>query len=343
MSARAIRRVTSTAAALMGLAVGGVALFGGESLGHADEQIATVPAVTASATPVKVSAARAAKARHCHWSKLASPTRHVLRVCRSHHPRPKPTPTAPAPSTASPTSSAPTTTAPTSSAPTTTAPTTSAPTTTAPTSSAPTTTAPTSVKPTATATTVQPTATPTSAKPTATATSVPPTATPTSAAPTTTAPTSAAPTTTAPTTPAGYATKADWADAVLAELNAERAANGLPALKLNAQLVSSAHSHNLAMAKADTLSHQLPGEAGLGDRITAAGYRWTSAGENIAYNGNRSQAGMIAMQKAMYGETPPNDGHRRNILSTSFTEVGVDVIDDSVHGKAWLVTDFGRP
>jgi len=130
---------------------------------------------------------------------------------------------------------------------------------------------------------------------------------------------------------------------VLAELNAERAANGLPALKLNAQLVSSAHTHNLAMAKANTLSHQLPGEAGLGARITAAGYRWTAAGENIAYNGNRSQAGMIAMQKAMYNETPPNDGHRRNILSTSFTEVGVDVIDDSVHGKAWLVTDFGRP
>ena len=45
----------------------------------------------------------------------------------------------------------------------------------------------------------------------------------------------------------------------------------------------------------------------------------------------------------MYNETPPDDGHRRNILSSSFTEVGIDVVEDTAHGKVWLVTDFGRP
>lgn len=45
----------------------------------------------------------------------------------------------------------------------------------------------------------------------------------------------------------------------------------------------------------------------------------------------------------MYAETPPNDGHRRNILSTTFVDVGVDVIDDRTHGRIWLTTDFGRP
>jgi uncharacterized protein YkwD len=130
---------------------------------------------------------------------------------------------------------------------------------------------------------------------------------------------------------------------VLAELNDERASHGLPALKMNSKLVSSARTHNLAMAKANTLSHQLNGEAALGSRVSAAGYRWSTVGENIAYNSDRSQSGVLAVQKAMYNEKPPNDGHRRNILNKSFVDVGIDVINDSAHGKVWLVTDFGRP
>ena len=44
----------------------------------------------------------------------------------------------------------------------------------------------------------------------------------------------------------------------------------------------------------------------------------------------------------MYNEKPPDDGHRRNILSKTYVDVGIDVISDSVHGKAHI-TDFGRP
>ena len=88
-------------------------------------------------------------------------------------------------------------------------------------------------------------------------------------------------------------------------------------MKLNSKLVDSAHTHNLAMAKADTLSHKLNGEADLGSRVSAAGYRWSMVGENIAYNSSRSESGVLAV-------------------------VGIDVINDSEHGKVWLVTDFGR-
>jgi uncharacterized protein YkwD len=140
----------------------------------------------------------------------------------------------------------------------------------------------------------------------------------------------------------GYATRSDWAKAVLAELNSERARHGLPALRLNSKLVSAAHKHNLAMAKANTLSHQLKGEAALGSRVSAAGYRWSAVGENVAYNSRRSQDGVLTVQKAMYNEKPPNDGHRKNILSKTYAAVGIDVINDSVHGKVWLVTDFGK-
>ena len=156
------------------------------------------------------------------------------------------------------------------------------------------------------------------------------------------APAKAAPAKAASSSASGYATRADWAKAVLAELNAERANHGLSALKHNSKLVSSAHTHNLAMAKANKLSHQLSGEAALGSRVSDAGYRWRAVGENIAYNSSRSQGGVLAVQKAMYNEKTPNDGHRRNILSKTYVDVGIDVINDSVHGKVWLVTDFGR-
>jgi uncharacterized protein YkwD len=141
----------------------------------------------------------------------------------------------------------------------------------------------------------------------------------------------------------GYATRSDWADAVLDELNGERANRGLPALKLNSKLVDSAHTHNLAMAKANTLSHQLSGEAALGSRVSGAGYEWSLVGENIAYNSSQSESGVLALQKAMYNEKPPDDGHRENILNKNFVDVGIDVINDSVHDKVWLVTDFGKP
>jgi uncharacterized protein YkwD len=151
------------------------------------------------------------------------------------------------------------------------------------------------------------------------------------------------PSKTATKSSSGDATNSAWAYAVLAELNAERADHGLPALRMNSKLISAAHSHNLAMAKANTLSHQLSGEAALGSRVSAAGYHWSAVAENIAYSTSRSKGGVLAMQQMMYNEKPPDDGHRQNILNKAYVDVGVDVINDSAHGKVWLVTDFGRP
>jgi uncharacterized protein YkwD len=155
--------------------------------------------------------------------------------------------------------------------------------------------------------------------------------------------TKSTPSKTATKSSSGYATNSAWANAVLAELNAERANHGLRALKMNSKLISAAHSHNLAMAKANTLSHQLSSEAALGSRISAAGYRWSAVAENVACSTSRSKGGVLAMQRMMYNEKPPDDGHRQNILNKAYVDVGIDVIDDAVHGKVWLVTDFGKP
>ena len=94
------------------------------------------------------------------------------------------------------------------------------------------------------------------------------------------------------------------------------------------------------MAAANQLSHQLPGEPVFSTRISQAGVAWHSAAENIGWNSDRSTAGANGLQAAMYGEKPPNDGHRRNILSTSVRYVGIDVLIDARTGKLWLTEDF---
>jgi uncharacterized protein YkwD len=132
-----------------------------------------------------------------------------------------------------------------------------------------------------------------------------------------------------------------YASAVLSQLNAERRAHGLPALTMNSRLVASAHAHNLAMAAANTMSHQLPGELDFASRILRAGYNYRTAGENVGWNSLITQAGALYLETLMYNEVPPNDGHRRNILSTSYREIGVDIYFDNVHHKLWLTEDFG--
>lgn len=129
---------------------------------------------------------------------------------------------------------------------------------------------------------------------------------------------------------------------VLATLNAERAAHRLPALTMDSRLVASAHRHNLVMAASNVLSHQLPGEASLGPRILSTGYRYYYGGENVAWTTDRSVAGLVNVHVAMYNEVPPNDGHRQNILSPNYRNVGIDVVIDAAHGKAWITEDFGR-
>jgi uncharacterized protein YkwD len=129
---------------------------------------------------------------------------------------------------------------------------------------------------------------------------------------------------------------------VASMINGERAAHRLPPLRLDAELCYSARWHNVTMAKWNQLSHQLPGEMWYGGRIWYAGFHWSWAGENIAWNSIENEAGVVALQHMMYNERPPYDAHRLNILNSHYRDVGVDVYFDSRHHKVWLTTDFGR-
>jgi uncharacterized protein YkwD len=151
------------------------------------------------------------------------------------------------------------------------------------------------------------------------------------------------------TTPAGTSPSQQGtpADQVLALINQARSQNGLPALTFSSGLNTSASQHNLLMAQGCGLSHQCPGEPAIGDRETAAGVHWTSAGENIGEEGPISDStsdiaqAAVALTQDMLNEQPPNDGHRKNILSSSFTHIGIAVYRDS-SGTVWLTQDFSN-
>ena len=131
---------------------------------------------------------------------------------------------------------------------------------------------------------------------------------------------------------------------VLALMNRARAEQGLPPYTLSPGLNRSAAAHNTVMGSGCGLSHQCPGEPPLGDRETAQGVHWGAAGENIG----RATAGpddqqiataAVGLTQDMLDERPPDDGHRRNILSATFTHVGIAVHRDP-DGTVWLTQDF---
>lgn len=137
------------------------------------------------------------------------------------------------------------------------------------------------------------------------------------------------------------------AAAVLTVINQARAQAGLPAYTILAGLQTSSAGHNQLMASGCGLSHQCPGEPTLGDRETAAGVRWTAAGENIGEGGPVADTTAAITQMAvtlttdMLAEQPPDDGHRLNILSSSFAYVGITVYREA-NGTVWLTQDFSN-
>ena len=139
-------------------------------------------------------------------------------------------------------------------------------------------------------------------------------------------------------------TEAQWAAAVYAQLNSERLAHLRVPLRLNRHLVKSAMYHDVRMARANTLSHQLPHEPSFTDREVAFGYHWSAAGENCGVNPDVSLRGVLQLESMMYHERPPGEtGHRQNILSRSYRDVGVAVLIDDKNQRVWLTEDFGAP
>lgn len=163
-------------------------------------------------------------------------------------------------------------------------------------------------------------------KPTAGASQTP-TAPP--SAPKTTAPPSAPKTTAPPSAPAAAAPATGAAAEVLKLVNSERSKAGCSALTINAKLTKAAQDHSKDMAAHRNMSHTGSDGSSPGDRITRAGYSWSTYGENVAY-------GYATPQSVMAGWMG-SPGHKRNILNCAFKEIGIGLAQP---GNYWT-QDFG--
>jgi hypothetical protein len=105
-------------------------------------------------------------------------------------------------------------------------------------------------------------------------------------------------------------------DRLIELVNQERWTNGqLPPLKRVAELDSSSETHSANMAGRDFVMHCDPVTLTWPwDRMVAAGYSYSSAAENIAWGYSDPAAVMAGWMSS--------SGHRANILSTSYREMG---------------------
>lgn len=118
------------------------------------------------------------------------------------------------------------------------------------------------------------------------------------------------------------------AQAVLAEVNAARAQNGLSALTLDANMNRAAAVRAAELAQ--SFSHTRPnGSRGL-TALNEAGVSYRTAGENIASGQQTAQAVVSAWMNS--------SSHRANILSASFGRMGVG--QATIGGRTYWVQLF---
>ncbi len=120
-------------------------------------------------------------------------------------------------------------------------------------------------------------------------------------------------------------------------INVERAAYGLAPLSYNATLARAAQLHAEDCYERGWCGHTGSDGSTMKERIIRAGYdpaRWS---ECWAWHRTPAKAVFAWMD-----EVPPNDPHRRTLLSTWLTEVGVGVMPGNGHGY-YFIADFGKP
>jgi uncharacterized protein YkwD len=136
---------------------------------------------------------------------------------------------------------------------------------------------------------------------------------------------------------AAPADQSSYVERVLDLTNAERQNAGLAPLSLSPELAESAQDYSQVLATSGCFAHTCGPVPDLVDRDAAAGYTgWSSIGENIA-------AGYATPQDVVAGWMA-SPGHRANILSPRFTEIGIGLADGAAPYGTYWTQEFGtRP
>ncbi len=125
-----------------------------------------------------------------------------------------------------------------------------------------------------------------------------------------------------------------WENEVIRLANAERSKKGLPALGANWQLSRCARYKSQDMINKNYFAHQSPTYGSPFDMMESFGLRFAAAGENIAMGQQSPQAVITAWMNS--------PGHRGNILSTSYSQIGVGLAKDK-NGRCYWTQMFIRP
>lgn len=121
---------------------------------------------------------------------------------------------------------------------------------------------------------------------------------------------------------------------VIRLVNVERTKRGLAPLKTNWQLSRVARYKSQDMINKNYFSHTSPTYGSPFQMMESFGLRFSAAGENIAYGQRTPQEVMNAWMNS--------PGHRANILSASFTEIGVGAAKKS-NGTLYWTQMFIKP
>ncbi len=105
-------------------------------------------------------------------------------------------------------------------------------------------------------------------------------------------------------------------------------------LTMQIGLRCAARVHSKQMVEQDFFDHTTPWGETPWDRMAAAGYQYSTAGENIAA-GNATAAATMDQWMA-------SDGHCSNIMKPDFTEIGVGYFAGAGYGHYWTQA-FGSP
>ncbi|MGP8300726.1 sigma-70 family RNA polymerase sigma factor [Streptomyces inhibens] len=144
---------------------------------------------------------------------------------------------------------------------------------------------------------------------------------------------SASPTPSAPPATTPSATPPDLEEQATALINRHRAQAGCGPLRIDRRLHTAAQRHSADMAARDYYEHDTPDGTGPDERITAAGYPWSSWGENLDRGPRTAEAAVNDwMGDAM---------HRGNLLDCKFTAVGIGVVHGT--GGPWWTQDLAAP
>jgi uncharacterized protein YkwD len=129
--------------------------------------------------------------------------------------------------------------------------------------------------------------------------------------------------------------------ATLCLINRERRARGLRALRMSRTLARPAQRHSADMAARRYFSHTSPAGTTMSARIARSGYtrgRRYVIGENIAWG-----TGTVSTPASIVRSWMRSPGHRANILSPRYREIGIGVVRRAPDGAAGATytTNFG--